>query len=287
MSSAAKKKTFSSEVEMEEQPDLILIRLPKEISKEFHLSLESNFKTWVELSKKLYVIDFNFNYDVSRNVLSALSRLIKELSSKDKKVASINVTTELERYLKEIALISSFFPVKDLNIARKAAGLSLVKPKSRVDAEFLKPFIEATQNTLETQVGVKLQAGKPFAKGKGEKLNIDIAGVVNLSCPEFKGAIALCFASATFLNIYEKMVGEKHTSITEEVKDAAGEILNIIFGQAKTTLKNKGYGLSSVIPTVLTGSKLNVGFRTSSSAIILPFKTDLGEFHIEIAVDLD
>ena len=83
------------------------------------------------------------------------------------------------------------------------------------------------------------------------------------------------------------MVGESHDNITEEVQDAAGELLNIIFGQAKTVLKGKNYVLERAIPTVLVGEKLRIRYKTKIPTIVLPFESSAGSFHIEIIVDIE
>ena len=159
--------------------------------------------------------------------------------------------------------------------------------KNMFDPKFIDPFAQATKVTLETQIGFPTELLKPYVKAPQIKLqDVDIAGLINLTSPHFKGVIAVCFSTATFLNIYEKMLGERHKEITNDVKDAAGEIINIIFGQAKQTIAQKfGISLGMVIPTVLVGSNMEVVFKSDLPTIILPFKTDGGEFHLEIIVD--
>jgi chemotaxis protein CheX len=82
------------------------------------------------------------------------------------------------------------------------------------------------------------------------------------------------------------MVGEKHDTITEELEDAAGELLNMIFGEAKTILnEKKGYTLEKAVPTIITGEKLSFRHRGTSPVIVLPFESAAGSFHIEVMVE--
>jgi chemotaxis protein CheX len=82
------------------------------------------------------------------------------------------------------------------------------------------------------------------------------------------------------------MVGEKHQKITPELEDAAGELLNMIFGQAKTVLNDqKGYTLDRALPTILSGEKLSLRHQGHATAIILPFESAVGSFHIEVFVE--
>ena len=71
------------------------------------------------------------------------------------------------------------------------------------------------------------------------------------------------------------------------MEDGAGELLNIIFGQAKALLNDKkGFEIQKAIPTVMRGSQLQVTPMGRGTSVILPFETDSGSFHLEIAVDI-
>jgi chemotaxis protein CheX len=80
------------------------------------------------------------------------------------------------------------------------------------------------------------------------------------------------------------MLGESHKEITPETADLVAELLNIIYGQAKTEL-NAGLGLDlpPALPTVLRGEKLSLRQNSSAPVVVLPFQSDLGIFHVEIA----
>ena len=156
------------------------------------------------------------------------------------------------------------------------------------DGKFISLFAKATKVTLETQVGFKTEFLKPYVKPANVKMpGVDIAGLINLSSPFFTGVIAICFGTETFLKIYEKMLGERHSEINHDVRDAAAELANIIFGQAKLPIsKEFDVSLGMVIPVVITGKDIEVVFKSQLPTIILPFNTLGGPFHLEIIVDL-
>ena len=155
---------------------------------------------------------------------------------------------------------------------------------TKVDAGFLAPFVSGVVEVLSMQANINVEKQKPFVKGKEFESEIGIAGVIHLDCAQFKGTIAVCFPEEVFLKIYEHMLGESHTELVPEVQDGAAEILNMVYGQAKTVLKQKGYELEKAIPTVMLGHNMKVHFIGSENAIIIPFKTDFGTFHLEIIV---
>jgi chemotaxis protein CheX len=106
--------------------------------------------------------------------------------------------------------------------------------------------------------------------------------LITIISDAFTGSISLCFDKRTFLNICENMLGDTYSEIDEEVEDAAAELLNIIFGKAKTDLNDKsGYNLKKAIPTIIKGPGIRVK-QTTQPAIILPFESDAGTFTLEV-----
>ena len=81
------------------------------------------------------------------------------------------------------------------------------------------------------------------------------------------------------------MLGEEFKEINKDLEDGAGEILNIIFGHAKTVLNSKNYGIEKAIPTVIRGHGILVKHVTQVASIVVPFETDVGSFHMEIGVE--
>ncbi len=158
--------------------------------------------------------------------------------------------------------------------------------KSGIDAEFINPFIKAAKVAFLTQASTDLVSGTPYIKPPDEEIRMEVAGVISLSNPSVSGSISLCFKREVFLKIYENMVGEKHSEISPEIEDAAGELLNIIFGQAKTILNDqKGYSLERAIPTIVVGERLRLKYSRHAPVILIPFECSAGLFHLVVVVE--
>ncbi len=156
----------------------------------------------------------------------------------------------------------------------------------KLDVQFFKPFIDGTRHTLKVQCSIEIKHGKPFFKAQApQSMTIDIAGVLGLTSPAFRGSVSLCFPKAVFLDVMSKMLGDTFTDITDEMADGAAELLNIIFGQAKRVLNEQGYALEKAIPTVIRGTNIQTRQLSEAPTVILPFSTDAGEFYIEIATE--
>ena len=156
---------------------------------------------------------------------------------------------------------------------------------TELNPKFFKPFIEGTINTFKIQCSVEAKHGLPYIKGTKPQPDFSIAGVIGITSTAFNGNIVLCFPEQVFLGLISKMLGEDFKEITSELQDGASELLNIIFGQAKTLLNNQGYTIEKAIPSVIRGKQLITSAHSRNRVIVLPFNTEFGEFCVEICSD--
>ncbi len=152
-----------------------------------------------------------------------------------------------------------------------------------MDVNLVNPFIEATKHVLSSMAFVKTMAGKPFLK-KDNIAHGDVTGIVGL-IGETRGTISVSFTEQCILSIVSNMFGEEMTEINDEVKDAVGEILNIVSGQARQKLESTGRVLKGAIPTVISGKNHTITHITKSPIIAVPFDSDKGSFTIEICLE--
>jgi len=152
-----------------------------------------------------------------------------------------------------------------------------------MDVKLINPFINATLNVLETMAFTKAQAGKPYLKND-QVAPGDVSGVIGLT-GEINGTISCSFTEKSILAIVSNMLGEGMKEMNDEIKDAVGEITNMISGQARQELEELGRSLQAAIPTVITGKNHSITHMTTSPIIAIPFSTDNGEFTIEVCFE--
>ncbi len=151
-----------------------------------------------------------------------------------------------------------------------------------MDVTLIKPFVDATLNVLETMAFTKAQAGKPYLK-TDEVAHGDVSGVLGLT-GEGKGTISVSFSEECILPIVSNMLGEKMDAMTDDIKDAVGEITNMIAGQARMKLDQMGKKLKAAIPTVIVGQNHTITHMTQQPVMAIPFNTDNGAaFTIEVS----
>ncbi len=152
-----------------------------------------------------------------------------------------------------------------------------------MDVKIINPFINATLNVLETMAFVKSKAEKPFLN-KDNVAKGDVSGVVGFT-GETNGTVFITFDESCIVKVVSNMFGEQLNEINDEIKDAVGELTNMISGQARKELEEIGKVFQGGIPSVVSGKNHELKPMTKGSKIAIPFRTEFGSFTIEVALD--
>jgi chemotaxis protein CheX len=152
-----------------------------------------------------------------------------------------------------------------------------------MDVRYINPFIESTIHVIKTMASVDVRFGKPYLK-KDQVAKGDVSGVIGL-IGDVKGSISVSFGEECILPIVSRMFGETFTDLNDEVKDAVGEISNMISGQARQKLELIGRNLKAAIPIVIMGKSHTISHITKDKIIAIPFMTDNGTFTIEVSFE--
>jgi chemotaxis protein CheX len=152
-----------------------------------------------------------------------------------------------------------------------------------MDVKLINPFITATLKVLETMASIKAVAGKPFLK-KDSAACGDVSGIIGLTGAA-NGTLSVTFEEKSILKVVSNMFGETLDTVNEEVADAVGELTNMISGQARRELEQKGHLFHAAIPSVVSGKGHKLVHMTRGPRIAIPFSTDDGGFTIEVCMD--
>lgn len=132
--------------------------------------------------------------------------------------------------------------------------------------------------------GVECQIGKPTLKA--DKISRgDVTGIIGMASPQLKGSMAISFTQAVIMDIVEKMIGEKVSSIDDTVTDMVGELTNMTTGGAKNLLAEKGYDFDMATPVVVSGKQHEITHKAKGKIILIPFATAAGKFFIELSFE--
>lgn len=151
------------------------------------------------------------------------------------------------------------------------------------DKRLITAFVDGVVKTLKTMASTDATPGKPFIEPKFV-LKGEIAGMVGMVAPPLKGTLVISYHKDSIFQILENMIGEKHTELNKDVSDAVGELTNMIYGSAKTSLNQLGYNFEMAIPTVISGN-FQITQGDKGATLVIPFNLSNGStFYVEITV---
>lgn len=168
-------------------------------------------------------------------------------------------------------------------------------------AVYINPFLKGTINVLKTMASLEPIPGKPYLK-KDKKSPGDISGIIGLSLLEDKkstgdisgiigftgakqGSVVVSFTKECALKVVSSMMKQEYTELNDEVRDAVGEITNMISGDARRHLADINLKFEAGIPTVITGNGHEISHTSNGPCIVIPFKCDGLAFFVEASFE--
>ena len=157
--------------------------------------------------------------------------------------------------------------------------------KAGFNVDFVNPFLEATVETIETMSGIFATAGKPYIKRPMELARGEVSGIIGL-VGEKQGNMAISFSKRCILKIVSNMLGTSPNYINIEVRDAVGEITNVIAGAGRYKLAKRGFNIQASVPTTIVGEKHFIDHNTNDPCVVIPFNTKYGPLSMEITLQM-
>lgn len=148
--------------------------------------------------------------------------------------------------------------------------------------KFVSYLSEAITQALRTQVSCETTI-RSVSNKRQSAFAADIAAILQMDSTRFSGSLAMLFPAASFLNLYSSMVGEKPARIDAENADAAGEILNIVYGIARPKINLVGHDFLPALPSVLQGQDISVCSAGPEQRYIF-CESALGPFELQFSL---
>jgi chemotaxis protein CheX len=153
-----------------------------------------------------------------------------------------------------------------------------------MDVRFINPFLEGTINVLKTMAKVEPRAGKPYLKKPNTAASGDISGIIGMT-GQAVGSLALSFSEKSIIRIVNNMLGENFTEVNADIRDAVGEITNMISGDARKRLEAGGLTITAAIPTVVSGKGHQITHIINGPSLIIPFEINEGTFVVDVCLE--
>jgi chemotaxis protein CheX len=149
-----------------------------------------------------------------------------------------------------------------------------------MDVGLVNPFLAAMVNILEKVGSITAEVQKPFLKTNPAGQGI-ISGVVTIR-GKSPGTAAITFSEKCILFIVSTMFGETIEEINDEVRDAVGEITNMISGLATQLYEKDGLDLKVKLDQVLMGDGHKIPHPAQGPVLGIPVQTDKGKIVVEL-----
>ncbi|MEO5969920.1 MAG: chemotaxis protein CheX [Bdellovibrionia bacterium] len=261
--------------------EYLILKLSGPLTKETATLFEDEFRSILGEPHRNLIINMESVLEVSKTWLRRLVQLQVDLRGFNCKLQIILLNEILVKRIKDEGL-ERLLPISK-SLRDALVDLNIVSRK-QLDVNFVNPFLHAIVHVLQIEAKIKAQPeGIRLKTRKGEFAG-DISGVIGIISNSFRGMIVISFPTQTFLNVINKMLGENHTELNDEIESGAAELTNIVLGLAKNTLNDRGYGIKSALPSVVRGENHGFSQLGSGPTIIVPFQTDVGPFYAEICL---
>jgi len=150
-----------------------------------------------------------------------------------------------------------------------------------MENSILKSFIEATVDTFETMVETTVEhKGSEIYPSK--QTTGDLCALIGLSGDK-TGNSVLMFSKDSGCKSAERFLGEDVSESPEDLNDAIGELINIIAGQAKSTVTDMKLSIS--LPSVMSGDQFVLSLPKDAEMMICRFSSpDVGDFELLVSI---
>lgn len=260
-----------SKFETKVEKEILVIACPMVIDKVASREFFDLFQGWMMRPEETVVIDFTRTRSVDRLFFQNLVQLKTILKTNSKNLFTLHIAPSLLKEIKAAGLEGVFSPIEKLEQAA-AAGIVL---------DFIQPFLTATKKVIEVQCHTSAKPSVPKIREKVPE-NVAIVGMMELESRGSRGRFLLSMNREAFFEVYQNMLGDKIESIGKDESDAVGEIVNIIYGQAKIDLNRRGFAFDRAFPTVFFGDKISGCQFAIGKAVVLAFATPAGIVEVDI-----
>ncbi|AOY76590.1 chemotaxis protein CheX [Clostridium formicaceticum] len=146
-------------------------------------------------------------------------------------------------------------------------------------AESVNSFFQATKDVFQLMLDIGIEQGKlgmveNMIPSKDANVVLGVTG-------DLSGTILFSFPQKMILEMVKIMCGMEMDEIDSFVSSALGEVANIIGGNAATMLAANNYKCDIVPPQIFVGEYKSFSMA-NEKALLLPLKTSIGEFDINI-----
>lgn len=141
-------------------------------------------------------------------------------------------------------------------------------------------LIASTKEVFDTMVMMETTP-EALPEGQAGSISASVTGTLGLA-GDLRGILNLHFPDEVARDITASLLGMEIEELDDDVKDAIGEITNMVAGGIKTALAREGMDLELSIPTTVAGKSYQVNCFSGANRVIIPIAVPKGTFWAEL-----
>lgn len=149
--------------------------------------------------------------------------------------------------------------------------------------ELRERIAESTIEIFTTMVMMEVNIAEDIDENYG-KLADSITGVIGLT-GNYKGVLAVHLPHQVAFAITGNFLGIEVNEVNEDVEDAIGEIANMIGGNVKSMLSEKGRDIDLSLPSTVSGKEYGFHSIKGAEKTVIPFRAADGVFYVELQLE--
>jgi chemotaxis protein CheX len=149
--------------------------------------------------------------------------------------------------------------------------------------ELRENIIESAKEIFTTMVMMDIAAQEDVA-AEPQPLVDSISGIIGLA-GTFKGVLAIHLPQHVAIAITSSFLGMDVATMNEDVEDAVRELANMLGGNVKSILSEKGRDIDLSLPTTISGKHYDFRPTKEAERLIISFQCDTGQFTIELQLE--
>ena len=143
-------------------------------------------------------------------------------------------------------------------------------------------MIDATKEIFSTMIMMEITL-EEIQESHGP-LTDAITAMIGLAGTH-RGVLAVHFPYAVAMAITSSFLMMDVTEMNEDVHDAMGEIANMLGGNVKTILSEKGRDIELSMPSTISGAEYSFQSDKDVDKVIIKFGTEKGSFLVEMDLE--
>jgi chemotaxis protein CheX len=149
------------------------------------------------------------------------------------------------------------------------AATKTVAAEAPVVEVMVSQLVAVTRDVFATMLDKTVEFGEPSYTGPQPTANVvatvGFAGTLS-------GYVSLCVSYEAALEIAQALLGSEANEAPAHVRDAAGEMANMIAGSVRTAMADRGETVGISMPIVTVGTDFSTAALRDVSQAVCPFK---------------